>query len=403
MAGIARALRGGAMLVLALAACSSDQDGGPRDGSGRQRPNSASGSAGTPGGAAIPGGGAVPGAGAAQAGAGSSMVPVGDGCAAISQTADNRLQPADIIFAVDNSGSMDEEIVFVREQLNAFSQQIVDSGVDVRIILISAPIAPAMDAGAPSLADLFDDDDDQDNGICIAAPLGSGNCPGDSNPPRYLHVPTEVKSHDALNLFVSTFPEWRDQLRPSSTKTFVAVTDDNAEDAPNNSAAAFSAAVGALDPVLFTDWSLSGIYCFSECPEAAEIGTVYSDLVMQTQGVGGDLCLQDFALVFDALAQSVIDASGIDCRWDIPAPPQGQTFEIGRVNVQYTASGAPTPQTIFHVPSMNDCATSGGWFYDDNASPTKVIVCPSTCDLFADDANAKLDVLFGCETKDGPD
>ena len=321
-----------------------------------------------------------------------------EGCAAISQTAENQKQPADIIFAVDNSGSMDEEIVFVRQQLNAFSQQIVDSGVDVRIILISAPMDPNM----MDQVSIFDEND-QDHGICIDAPLGSGNCPADSNPPRYLHVPTEVASHDALNLFIDTFPQWRDQLRPNSTKTFVVVTDDNAEDAPNNSAAAFTAAVNALDTTLFSQWSFSGIYCFTECPQAAEVGAIYHQLVTQTQGVGGDLCLQDFAPVFDALAKAVIDASGIDCEWPIPPPPQGQMFETGRVNVQYTVAGATAPETIFHVPSASDCGAQGGWHYDDVANPTRIAVCPSTCELFKDDVDAKLDVLFGCETTDGPD
>jgi hypothetical protein len=326
------------------------------------------------------------------------MVPLDDGCAAISQTADNQLQPADIIFAVDNSGSMDEEIVFVREQLNRFSQQIVDSGIDVRIILISLPIDP----NATDVVSIFDEND-QDNGICIEPPLGSGNCPADSNPPRYLHVPTEVASHDALNLFVDTFPQWRDQLRPNATKTFVVVTDDNAEDAPNDSAAAFTAAVATLDPTLFAQWSFSGIYCFTDCEYAASVGAIYHQLVTQTQGVGGDLCLQDFAPVFDALAQAVIGASSIDCAWAIPPAPAGQTFEVGRVNVQYTAEGAAAPQTIFHVPAAGDCGAQGGWYYDDSANPTRITVCQSTCDAFKGDVNAKLDVLFGCETKDGPD
>jgi hypothetical protein len=291
---------------------------------------------------------------------------------------------------------MDEEIVFVREQLNAFSQQIVASGIDVRIVLISSPVL----ATPPPPPNPFDDDDDQDNGICIAAPLGSGNCPEDSNLPRYLHVPVEVKSHDALNLFISTFPQWRAQLRPNASKTFVVVTDDNAEDEPNDSAAAFSSSVAGLDPALFPEWSFSGIYCFSECPEAAEIGTVYQELVAQKQGVAGDLCLQDFAPVFAELAQAVIGATGIDCQWEIPPAPPGQTFDTGRVNVQYTGSGAA--QTIFHVDAADRCGTDGGWFYDQNAAPTKLLACPATCELLRSEDNAKIDVLFGCETKNRP-
>lgn len=343
------------------------------------------------GGASGAGGAGQSGAGAAGGGAGTGT-NFGD-CGAIGETADNQLQPADIIFAIDNSGSMDEEIVFVRENMNAFSQRIVDSGIDVRIILISSPIGMTDDDG---------DDDDQDNGICIDPPLGSGSCPDDSNLPRYLHVPQEVESHDALNLFVSTYPSWRQQLRPNATKTFVVVTDDNAEDEPNDSAVAFTQAVMGLDPGLFAQWKFAGIYCFSECPEAAEIGRVYMDLVTQTQGVAGDLCLQDFAPVFDALAQAVIGDSRLDCEWAIPPTPAGLMFDENLVNVQYTLSGASTPTPLFAVPSASACDARGGWHYDDPTLPTRVLACPATCALLQADPGATLDVLFGCETA-GPD
>jgi hypothetical protein len=317
-----------------------------------------------------------------------------DDCAAISQTAANRLQPADIIFAIDNSQSMTEEILFVREQMNAFSQQIVDSGIDVHIIMISSPFT----VDAVTMATVNGGTSDGENGICIDAPLGSGMCPSDSNAPRFLHVPQEVGSNDALNLFVDTYPDWRAQLRPNATKTFVVVTDDDATDGPNNSASSFTQAVAGLDATLFQDWTFSGIYCFSECPDAAAIGSVYVDLVAQTQGVSGDLCLQDFAPVFDALAESVIGASSVDCQWDIPPPPAGQSFDVGKVNVQYTATGAAAAQPILHVASSGECGAQGGWFYNDATSPTRVLVCPTTCQMIQADAGAKVDILFGCET-----
>jgi len=391
-----------AVLILTVVACSDDapppryRDGAGASGTSNGGFGNAAANGGTSGSAGF-GNASGSGGGITTAGSGGTA-SIGDGCAAISETATNQLQPADIIFAIDNSGSMDEEIVFVREQMNRFSQLIIDSGIDVRIILISSAIGMQVPDN-----DLDFDEDDQDNGLCIDAPLGSGACPDDSLAPHYVHIAEEVSSNDALNLFIDTYPSWRDQLRPNATKTFVVVTDDNAEDAPNDTAAAFTASVAGLDAMLFAKWSFSGIYCFSDCPEAAEIGAVYAELVAQTGGVGGDLCLQDFAPVFDELAKSVIGASSIDCEWAIPEAPQGQTFEIGRVNVQYTASGAGAPQTIFHVPSLNECAAQGGWFYNDNANPTRLVVCPSSCNLFKDDANARLDVLFGCETQNGPD
>ena len=317
-------------------------------------------------------------------------------CAALSSRAMNERKPADIVIAVDNSGSMDEEIVLVREQLNAFSQQIVASGVDARIILLSAAVA-----AQPTMPSFFDDDDDdEDNGICIAAPLGSGRCPDDSLPPRYFHVPVEVSSHDALDRFIETYPRWQSQLRANAAKTFVVVTDDNAEDGPHSTPEAFTRAVANLPG--FGTWSLSGIYCFSDCPQAAAIGTVYETLVQQTAGVKGDLCEQSFAPVFDRLAQAVVGASGLQCSWQIPQAPAGEAFDRKRVNVQYSAQGA-APRSVLQVTAATACGTTGGWYYDDANAPTRIEMCPSTCAQLQNDLQAQVEVLFGCETQRTPE
>ncbi|HET8935155.1 MAG TPA: hypothetical protein VFN67_17020 [Polyangiales bacterium] len=343
---------------------------------------------------------------------GSTPVASGDSCAAISERAQNERKPADIIIAVDNSGSMDEEIVFVREQLNAFSQQIIAAGVDARIILISSPIqAP----GATMPANWFDDDDDQDNGICIAAPLGSGSCPDDTNLPRYVHVPEEVSSHDALDMFISTYAMWQAHLRPNATKTFLVVTDDDAEDrdddndegggsaaAPRDMAAWFREQVGALPGGQFPSFTFSGIYCFSECPEAAAVGAVYEELVQLTMGVKGDLCEQNFAPVFDALAKAVVDTSGLECSWAIPAAPSGETFDRDRVNVQYSVSGSAA-QSLLRVADAAACGGRSGWHYDDAGSPTRIVACANTCAELQQDPEARVDVLFGCGTQQAPE
>jgi hypothetical protein len=337
-------------------------------------------------------------------------VATGDSCAALSETAQNERKPADIIFAVDNSGSMDEEIVFVREQLNAFSQQITDAGVDARIILISAPIQQP----GTTMTSWFDDDDDQDNGICIAAPLGSGSCPEDTNLPRYFHVPEEVGSHDALDMFVSTYPTWQAQLRPNASKTFVVVTDDDAEDrddendegqpaaAPRDMAAWFSEQVAALPGGQFPSFTFSGIYCFSECPDAAAVGTVYEELVQMTSGVKGDLCEQNFAPVFDALAKAVISTAGLECSWAIPAAPSGETFDRGRVNVQYSVAGNAA-QALLQVADAAACGDRSGWHYDDAGNPTRIVACATTCAELQQDPAAQVDVLFGCSTQQAPE
>ena len=50
-------------------------------------------------------------------------------------------------------------------------------------------------------------------------------------------------------------------------------------------------------------------------------GVPYRELVQQTGGEMGDLCLQDFDPVFDVLAGAVVESATLSCEWAIPEPP----------------------------------------------------------------------------------
>jgi hypothetical protein len=298
-------------------------------------------------------------------------------CAASKATATDTtmIVPADIIFAIDSSSSMADEIAFVQEQMNGFSQQITAAGVDAHVILVG---------------------DSRD--ICIGAPLGTGTCPTDENLPAYAHVDQGVGSNDALNLFIDTYAQWSQHLRPNASKAFVVVTDDDATDGPNDSAATFMANVMALDPTMFAKWTFNGVYCFTQCDQAAAIGTVYNELVTQTMGIAGDLCLQDFQPVFDRLAEQIITMSGseITCEWELPAAPMGKTFAGDLVAVERSAMGmAGTP--LMRVNSQAECA-QGGWYFDSALNPSKILACPSTCMELQGQMGGQVDVTFGCES-----
>ncbi len=324
--------------------------------------------------------------------------PDGGECGAVSQTAQNTLQPADIIIGIDTSGSMDDEIAFVQQNLNAFSQQIIDSGVDVRVILIATEgmTMPEMPGG------IFGGDGDQEIAVCIDPPLGSGMCPGDSNPPVYTHVNREIRSNDILDVFISAYPTYAPQLRENSLKTFVAITDDDAVSDEGSimytNAAAFTTAVSTLDtnPNMWANWRYSGIYCFTSCEFAAAVGNVHADLVSMTGGVGGDLCLQDFKPVFDKLASQVVDAVQLACDWEIPAAPASETFDAAKTNVQLNIDGTLEP--LGKAADAGGCGDQNGWYYDDPAAPSRVFACPATCTRIQAAQNATVDILFGCET-----
>ena len=54
------------------------------------------------------------------------------------------------------------------------------------------------------------------------------------------------------------------------------------------------------------------------------------------------------------------------------------------------------PVTIPNVGSMAGCAGQG-WYYDDPANPTAIIVCPATCSTLTS-LGGEVDVAFGCGT-----
>jgi hypothetical protein len=282
---------------------------------------------------------------------------------------------------------MVNELQAVEAHLNNFYQAI--GGLDVHVIMIAR-------LGEPTGGTIFN----PDPGLCIDPPLGSGGCPTQDSPGfNFWHLNSGVGSNNVLDKFIQEYPNYKPHLRQNAVKYFAVVTDDNS-DVP---AAQFTASVNALDPGWFDVWKYFGIFCTGSCTTflaCAATGSVHQELVNQTGAIAGDLCgaQQDFAPVFQQLAQSVVDASTLDCQWVIPPPPAGETFNPKKVNVTYTPSNGGPPIDIYNVPTAADCGPQGGWYYDDNNAPTKILVCPATCAQIQSDFNAKMDILFGCDT-----
>ncbi len=327
------------------------------------------------------------GAGGFDPGGGNTTATSGAGgsCAEVKAKAENTVQPADIIVAIDQSGSMNQETVWVKDQLGPFSKQIVGAGIDVHVALI---------AGKPGFG----------NGFCVPAPLGSGGCPADDNPPSLLHLNQPVDSHNALQLILGGYPAYKQVLRPQAQKHLVVISDDEA----GIKAPQFDQLLLASDPsfkgyhfhaiVAAQQVSIAGCLIKPNpcCLTAAAEGKQYEQLVAASGGVLGDLCLQNFQPVWDAVSKKVIASAKLACAWDVPKPPQNQMFDPGAVNVDYATDGN-APAALGHVASAGDCAkVVGGWYYDDPASPKQILACPQTCELLQKAAKAEVEIKFGC-------
>ena len=295
-----------------------------------------------------------------------------EACLSVTESAAATVEPADLIFVIDNSGSMSFEANAVQQNMNGFSQQIIDSGVDVHVVMISSYSG---------------------NGVCVAPPLGGGGCPGDDNaPPSYTHIGTGVGSTNALSLLNGLHAQWQPSMRPEASKHVVIVTDDNS----SMSAGAFDAAFRGLDPS-YADYKLHGIVSLTNCAQTADIGDVYIDLADLTGGLLGDLCDQDFQPLFDLLSTEVVNGASLACVYDIPEPPDGGEFDPNKVNIDF--DDGTGFDTIGYVDNAAACAeVVDGWHYDDINAPTQIIACPQTCQRFGDLKQATIDIRFGCAT-----
>jgi len=296
--------------------------------------------------------------------------------------------PADIIWFVDQSGSMDQETQYVQAKINDFANQIGQTAIDYHVVMIAAT------SGS--------------NSICVPPPLSGGSC---GNGPRFRLVNQHIESNDGLNHVIGTYNQYQDFLRPDAVKHFVAVTDDNATDSPINSAQAFTNALAGLQPAgMFAKWQFHAVYaygtvpfvgCFGPFGTGAAVGVVYANLVQQTGGAQGEICVDNWQSVFNAITTAVVVGSKVSCEYAIPDPGNGQTLDPNQVNVDYLPGGNPPAQPIYRVNGPADCTAGsgqGGWYYDNNTTPTKIILCPDTCTAVQSDPAAKIDVKFGCES-----
>ncbi len=348
-------------------------------------------------------------------------------CGKLQATAEIEVKPADIVFIVDNSCSMNTEAKGVQDNISTnFAQIISASGIDYRVILIS-------DHGPNS-----------SGSICVGAPLGGTLCPVSdgtppvNNPPLFYQFDKgNVESTDGWckmkNWYNSADQHglaptgWKDWLRKESLKAFVMVTDDRVScsgyyDSSNPLGAAqqFDQDLLALDPAMFGTvanrnyiwYSIVGVaqnpanptgayapnepITSSKCSGAINASPGNQALSQITGGLRFPVC-EGFKYdeVFKAIAKGVIAGAKVACEFQLPAPPEGKEFDLNSVSVNYTPGGSTTPQNLTQVANAAACAP--GKFYID-AAQDRVFLCPAACSSVQQDPDAKLDVLVDCVT-----
>jgi hypothetical protein len=93
----------------------------------------------------------------------------------------------------------------------------------------------------------------------------------------------------------------------------------------------------------------------------------------------------------DALSKVTGDA--LPCEYEVPAEVEGGQVSFSSVNVLLTLEGGAAT-TLPQDPACN----GAGWRYDNPSAPTRIVLCPETCDAVKAASSAKIQILLGCET-----
>jgi hypothetical protein len=99
-------------------------------------------------------------------------------------------------------------------------------------------------------------------------------------------------------------------------------------------------------------------------------------------------------------ALNQIRGAALGCSYQIPDPGDAGVIDFTQVNVQYTPGSGGPAQAIPQAPDQASCPPNAdAWYYDNATAPTKILLCPYTCNRITPDSSGQVDILLGCQTQ----
>jgi hypothetical protein len=296
-------------------------------------------------------------------------------CAGIRQDAPVASGGTDVIILLDTSGSMLHATTQVASNMASFVQNF-EGIYNTRFIVITA-----LDPAAGSDVALDSD--------------------------RYRFIPAMVDSKQLFSTALARFPQYQDFLRSDASTQFVMITDDDDFMAPADFSEQMEQQLGhTFVQHAIASEDVNGFPCTSEAQKwdplciapipaicaAMAIGKAYYELADETGGIKQSICKDDWSDVFELLRAAVIAAVPLPCSYPLVAAGQ-HDFDPDKVQILYTP-GSGVDVEFGKAETVAKCADERAWYYDDNAAPTSIELCPAACSTVA--SGGTLDVAFGC-------
>lgn len=316
---------------------------------------------------------------------------IGDACAATTVKAEPA--PLDMFIMLDNSGSMGSDCNIGQSTaskwcyaVNALSQFFQGAPTGTGVALQYFPKCWKSTAECTSGAS------------CAVAEVPLGQLPGNLSPLQTslnANAPLGGTPMEAALHGIAKYTTQNQQAGRVMIGIFI--TDGVPEGCTTN--------VNTLAGIVQTHLTTDKIKTFVIGMDGADFGTLDSIAAPggaspHTQYCGGTSPCYSYNVgngnpaAFTAVL-AAIQKSAVACQFSMPTT-DGGIIDYGKVEVTYAAGGVPPVQKLPKVTNAAACTSAGGWYFDNNATPKSILLCPSSCTVVQLDTKAKIDVSLGC-------
>lgn len=306
---------------------------------------------------------------------------IGPGCA--TSTASGKADPVYLVFVVDRSGSMkynpspNNKWDSILAGLTAFFKDPQSAGLFASEQVFPQPAPSNNQCTVANYAvPLVAMTALPDTAGMLASTLTS------NGPDPNYNTPTTPALDGAMTFAKS--------VEATGKKTAVVlVTDGDPQGCTGNTVQAASASAGA---------GLPGIKTY-----VIGVGDSLTNLNAIAAGGGTSQAVLVSTANPSAISADFVNALGgirkqaLSCEYPMGQPPNGEMLDINKVNVQFTPAGG----MVTTIDYSADCSKGTGWHFDNPANPTKILMCPTSCNTLLASADGKIDIVFGCKTVGG--
>ena len=302
--------------------------------------------------------------------------------ACASSSVDGALQPLAMYVLLDRSGSMNQNgATKWNDASDAFGQFVGDPGAaGIKVALSFFPMSNASCDGTGYSTPVVPMGVLPGNAGAVVSAI-SQHAPGGGG----KGTPMEG-ALNGLRTFCSSYAP----ANPGDKTVAVLITDgqpNGCDESTSHLAKIASAMVGGSPSVpLFAIGMVGADFNFMD--QLAQAGGTTKSFDVSQGGAGAFLA-----------ALKAIAGKALPCEFAMPTS-DGNKVDPTKVNVTYTDQNAVDHQ-LGQVANAGACVPNA-WYYDDAAAPTKILLCPDTCQAVRAQASGKIHIVLGCATSVAP-